>query len=117
VNDNAYKVDLPGEYNVSATFKVKDLSLSLEDVDDSDLRTHHFQPEGDDMHHDSNIEGANSNVYGNLHGPMTRVRAKQLQNALKSQISATEASISLKVCELNGNGANMFVCLQIRLES
>jgi hypothetical protein len=42
VNDNAYKVDLPGEYNVSATFKVKDLSPSLKDVDDSDLRTNHF---------------------------------------------------------------------------
>jgi hypothetical protein len=26
VNDNAYKVDIPGEYNVSTTFNVKDLS-------------------------------------------------------------------------------------------
>jgi len=26
INDNAYKVDLPGEYNVSATFNVSDLS-------------------------------------------------------------------------------------------
>jgi hypothetical protein len=26
INDNAYKVDLPGEYNVSATFNVTDLS-------------------------------------------------------------------------------------------
>ena len=25
VNDNVYKVDLPGDYNVSATFTVKDL--------------------------------------------------------------------------------------------
>jgi len=62
VNDNAYKVDFPGEYNVSATFNVIDLSLYLEDVDKSDLRTNHFQPEGDDMHHDSNMEGIYSNV-------------------------------------------------------
>ena len=26
INDNAYKVDLPGEYNVFATFNVSDLS-------------------------------------------------------------------------------------------
>ena len=27
INDNAYKIVLPGEYNVSATFNVSDLSL------------------------------------------------------------------------------------------
>ena len=27
VNDNAYKFDLPGEYNASATFNISDLSL------------------------------------------------------------------------------------------
>jgi hypothetical protein len=42
VNDNAYKVDLPGEYNISGTFNVKDLSPYLEDVDDSDLKTNHL---------------------------------------------------------------------------
>ena len=26
INDNAYKLDLPSEYNVSATFNVSDLS-------------------------------------------------------------------------------------------
>jgi hypothetical protein len=37
---NAYKVDLQGEYNVSAIFKVYDLSLF--DVGD-DLRSNHFE--------------------------------------------------------------------------
>jgi hypothetical protein len=51
VNDNAYKVNLPNDYNVSATFNVKDLTLYLDDVDDSDLRTNHSQPRADDVHH------------------------------------------------------------------
>ena len=43
INDNAYKLDLPGEYNVSATFNVTDLSPF--DVGD-DLRTNHFKRRG-----------------------------------------------------------------------
>ena len=39
INDNAYKLDLPNEYNVSSTFNVTDLSPF--DVGD-DLRTNHF---------------------------------------------------------------------------
>jgi hypothetical protein len=50
VNDNAYKVDFPSDYNVSATFNVKDLTPYLDDDDDSDLRTNHFQPGSDDVH-------------------------------------------------------------------
>ena len=38
INDNAYKVDLPGEYGVSATFNVADLSPYEEDDYLSDLR-------------------------------------------------------------------------------
>jgi len=45
INDNAYKLDLPGEYNVSATFNVSDLSPF--DAD-SDLRTNPFQEGGSD---------------------------------------------------------------------
>ena len=45
INDNAYKLDFPGEYNISATFNVIDLSLC--DVGD-DLRTNPFQVEGND---------------------------------------------------------------------
>ena len=45
INDNAYKMDLPGEYGVSATFNVSDLSPF--DVGE-DLRTNPFQEEGND---------------------------------------------------------------------
>jgi len=45
IGDNAYKLDLPGEYQVSVTFNVADLSLF--DVG-SNSRTNSFQEEGDD---------------------------------------------------------------------
>ncbi|GKD76902.1 RNA-directed DNA polymerase [Tanacetum coccineum] len=35
INDNAYKIDLPGEYHVSATFNVADLSPYVTDEEDS----------------------------------------------------------------------------------
>jgi len=38
INDNAYKVDLPGDYGVSTTFNVADLSPYLEDDYLEDLR-------------------------------------------------------------------------------
>jgi hypothetical protein len=56
----------------------------VKDVDDLDLRTNHFQPKGDDIHHDYNIEEVDSNMYGHSDGPMMRVRVKQLQSVLTS---------------------------------
>ena len=38
INDNGYKVDVPGDYGVSATFNVADLSPYLEDDYLEDLR-------------------------------------------------------------------------------
>ena len=45
INDNTYKLDLPGEYNVSATFNVTDLSPF--DAG-GDLRANPFQEAGND---------------------------------------------------------------------
>ncbi|KAI4340889.1 hypothetical protein MLD38_025683 [Melastoma candidum] len=47
-NNNAYKVDLPGDYGISATFNVQDLIPFMEDDDDVSLRTNSFQQGGDD---------------------------------------------------------------------
>ncbi|KAJ9549289.1 hypothetical protein OSB04_021832 [Centaurea solstitialis] len=44
INDNTYKIDLPGHYNVSATFNVVDLSPFVPELDDPfDSRTRMMQ--------------------------------------------------------------------------
>ncbi|XP_057985307.1 uncharacterized protein LOC131170265 [Hevea brasiliensis] len=56
INDNAYKVDFPDEYNISSTFNVRDLSPYLEDDfevgKEYDLRANPNQQVGDDVPHD-----------------------------------------------------------------
>ncbi|KAJ0586308.1 putative nucleotidyltransferase, Ribonuclease H [Helianthus annuus] len=47
INDNAYKVDLPGHYKVSATFNVADLSPYVSEDADEDSRASPFL-EGED---------------------------------------------------------------------
>ena len=47
VGPNAYKVDLPGDYGVSATFNVADLSLYFEDEPLPSLRTNSHPPGGE----------------------------------------------------------------------
>ena len=70
INDNAYKLDLPSEYNVSATFNVIDFSHF--DVGD-DLRTNPFQEKVNDggMTREWNVDPLEIPL-----GPMTRARAK-----------------------------------------
>ena len=76
INNNAYKLDLPGEYTVSATFNVSDLSPF--DAGD-DLRTNPFQEEGNDGSRAK--EGSVDPLEVPL-GPMTRARAKRFKEAL-----------------------------------
>ncbi|XP_021638700.2 uncharacterized protein LOC110634102 [Hevea brasiliensis] len=56
INDNVHKVDLLGEYNVSSTFNVRDLSPYLEDDfedgEELDLRANSNQHRRDDVPHD-----------------------------------------------------------------
>ena len=48
INDNAYKVDLPGDYGVSATFNVADLKAYQDDDYLADLRIKSSQQGEDD---------------------------------------------------------------------
>ena len=51
INENAYRLDLPNEYNASATFNVADLSPFIEH-DEQDLRTNPSQEERNDASDD-----------------------------------------------------------------
>ncbi|KAL2223912.1 UNVERIFIED_CONTAM: Transposon Ty3-I Gag-Pol polyprotein [Sesamum indicum] len=89
INDNSYKLDLPGQYGVSATFNVSDLS-PFYDADNEESRTTPFQ-EGED---DRNIKGVQQAkeiqdpmdqdlTIGS--GPMTRERLKRMQEVIQAQ--------------------------------
>jgi hypothetical protein len=79
INNNAYKLDLPGEYNISATFNVSDLSLF--DVGD-DSRTNPFEERGNDGNQQASLKDL-------LHvpvGPITRARSKMIKEAISGLI-------------------------------
>jgi len=55
INDNAYKVELPGTYGVSATFNVADLSPYLDDEPGINSRESYVQPWENDTDHNSHM--------------------------------------------------------------
>jgi hypothetical protein len=79
INDNAYKLDLPGEYNISATFNVSDLSLF--NVGE-DSRLNPFKERGNDENQQAPLKDP-------LHvpvGPIIRARSKKIKEALNGLI-------------------------------
>ena len=87
INDNAYKLDLKGEHNVSATFNVSDLTPFDAGAD---LRTNPFQEEGNDAE-----RGTTSRDPVQVPvEPVTRARAKKFREALNGLIQATWAQVN-----------------------
>ena len=87
INDNAYKIDFPGEYNVSATFNVSDLTL-FDVGEESNFRTNSFQ-EGE-TDEDTNKTKGKTKGKDPLEGlgePMTRARTKKAQEALQQVLT------------------------------
>ncbi|GKV11007.1 hypothetical protein SLEP1_g22296 [Rubroshorea leprosula] len=83
INDNAYKLELPGEYNVSATFNISDLSPF--DVGD-DLRTNPFEERGNDGNQDDSISTMSCDPLHTQGGPVTQARVKKIREALNGLI-------------------------------
>ena len=81
INDNAYKIDLPGEYNVSATFNVSDLS-PFDFDEDADLRTNPFEERGNDRNQESKL----MDPLSINEGLVTRARAKRMKEGLNGLI-------------------------------
>ncbi|XP_041001589.1 uncharacterized protein LOC121247286, partial [Juglans microcarpa x Juglans regia] len=77
INDNAYKVDLPGEYKVSATFNVSDLSPF--DVGE-DSRSNPFEERGNDRNQGGPTLKDPLQVPD---GPITRSRARKIKEAMQ----------------------------------
>ena len=82
VNDNAYKLNLPGEYGVSATFNVSSLSPFLAG-DEVDLKANLFEEEGIDR---AQVVQVNRRAQVDpiviSMDPITRARAKCLNESL-----------------------------------
>jgi len=94
------------------------LTPYLDDDDDSDLRTNHFQPGADDVHHENYNPSrkGKSNMQEDSDGPMTRTRAKQLQRALTSQIGMIEAASMLKISNQFEIGSRVLFAYNWNLE-
>jgi hypothetical protein len=93
IKDNAYKVDLPSEYKVSATFNVSDLSPF--DVGD-DSWSNPFEERGND----GNQGGPSlKDPLQVPDGPITRSRPKKIKEAMQGLVQSTwnEDSNSLTI--------------------
>jgi hypothetical protein len=87
INDNAYKVDLPSEYNVSATFNVYDL-FPYDAGDDS--RSNLFERENDGHHGRLNLK----DLLQVLDESITRLRAKKIKEAIQGLVQSTWAEFA-----------------------
>ena len=90
VNDNAYKVNFSGDYGVSTTFNVADLSSYLEDDHLPNLRANSPQQGEDDG--GSSME-PHLESQGSPRSPSLHSKVKEKVQALIHQLSATPGFI------------------------
>jgi hypothetical protein len=78
INENAYKLDLPADFGVSATFNVADLKPYLGEEDELESRMTQMQEGEDDV--DINTNDTSTPTHNQISVPITRARARQLNN-------------------------------------
>jgi translation initiation factor IF-1 len=106
INDNAYKIELPGEYGVSATFNVSDLSPFDAGDDEFNSRSNSFQEGGNDEdigHQDI------GDAIQSLGGPMTRARARRVNGALNQFMTKSLEGLE----QVQGNEPKFILLIQI----
>ena len=94
INENAYKVDIPGTYNMPATLNVADLSPFDMDVDSG---TNLLEEGGADKH--TSAHGMNKGIEHT--GQITRARAKELKSGFISLASSLVDDLYIKLNEHN----------------
>ena len=77
INNNAYKLELPADFGVSPTFNIADLKPYLGENDEMASRMTSIQ-EGKDDEDIPAVDATAAATPPSLQGPMTRARARQL---------------------------------------
>ncbi|KAL9399454.1 hypothetical protein Peur_008415 [Populus x canadensis] len=90
INDNAYKIDLPGKYGVCATFNVADLTL-FDAYFDS--RSNPFEERRDDV---DQLRNTSKDPLHVSNGPMTWSKTKALKEALNALVLNVSTKSKLK---------------------
>jgi hypothetical protein len=78
INENAYKLDLPADFGASPTFNITDLQPYLGEEDELESRTTQMQQGEDDV--DINTSDTCTPTHNQFSGPITRARARQLND-------------------------------------
>ncbi|KAL3534820.1 hypothetical protein ACH5RR_003281 [Cinchona calisaya] len=124
INDNAYKLDLPGDYQVSATFNVTDLSPFVFDIGD-DSWTNPAKGEGDDTSQGRDGDQLSTKARYRLtesalqvpQGPITRSRAKNLNKAMLGLVEVIEDQEELaNILEMKSTKeSKMFLVMDVQV--
>jgi len=109
INDNTYKINFPDDYRVNVTFNIS--YLSLFDVDDKS-RSNWFEERGDNT-----IQPISKDPLIILRGPITRVRAKNFNEAFNGLLQDIWANMDYKRTTIQeGQSIINLIYIQDRLE-
>lgn len=91
INENAYKLDLPVDFGVSPTFHIANLKPYLGEEDELKSRTTPMQEGEDDE--DINTIDTSTSPQVQLHDPITRARARQLNYQVSSFLNSCSSCL------------------------